>query len=74
MKSLRLLPWCRKLALMETNYAEEEFLIQQGTNRLIGQTNPQNMGKGCRKILLSGIFSVKGGGLPPNCDKCFWAE
>ena len=45
MKSLRLLPWCRKLALMETNYAEEEFLIQQGTNRLIGQTNPQNMGK-----------------------------
>ena len=45
MKSLRLLPWCRKLALMETNYAEEEFLIQQGTNRLKGQTNPQNMGK-----------------------------
>ena len=45
MKSLRLLPWCRKLALMETNYAEEEFLIQQGTNRLIGQTNPQNKGE-----------------------------
>ena len=66
MKSLRLLPWCRKLALMETNYAEEEFLIQQGTNRLIGQTNPQNMGK----ELYSFRWPFDSLGLISNIDYC----